>query len=85
MKPDDNGKRPWYYLSYKKGTMMILSSEPEFNQQIADMKEKNRMKEDKKRGLAYQYTLAPMTKRNNFVARMKAAASSDALEKEQGK
>lgn len=84
MKPDENGKRPWYYFSYKKGTMMVLSSEPEFNQQIADMKEKNRIKEDKKRGLAYQYTLAPMTKRNSFVARMKAAVSSDAMGEEQG-
>ncbi len=85
LQPDENGKRPWYYFSYKKGTMMILSSEPEFNQKIADIKEKNRMKEDKKRGLAYQFTLAPMLKRNNFVARMKAAASSDAIDKEQGK
>jgi len=85
LEPDEGGKRPWYYFTYKKGTMMILSSEPEFNQQIADMKEKNRLKADKKRGLAYQYILAPMTKRNNFVARMKTAASSDALEKEEGK
>lgn len=85
LEPDDGGKRPWYYFNYKKGTMSIISSNPEFNQQIADMKEKERIKTNKKKGEIYQYVLAPMLKRNNFVARMKAAASADAMKEEQGK
>ena len=72
-KPQEGGGRQWYYFTYTKGQMRVISADPTFNQGISDAKEKDRTLEDKKTGLIYQYKLAPMLKRNQFVGRMKGS------------
>lgn len=68
---DDLGKRQWFFITYKKGKLEVLSSDMVFNQAVADMPEKKRLSENKKTGENYIYTLAPMLKRNQFVAIMR--------------
>lgn len=69
-KDPEKGNR-WYYFTYTKGNMRVLSSDPTFNDMISGLKESKRMKADKKKGWGYNYELAPMLKRNQFVYLMR--------------
>ena len=61
----------WYYLSYKKGILTVLSSDPDFNNAMAKVSPKKRRKQDTKNNTFIQYQLASNLKKENFVARMK--------------
>ena len=60
--------------------MEIVSSDIEFNEKLNKVKEKKRMQENKKTGEVYQYSLAPMGKRQQFMVRMLGEAAASALE-----
>ncbi len=70
------GREVWYYFHYKNGIMQMLSSNPTFNQSIDAIKPNKRKKVAKGKGdekgidYSYQYILANMNQKNNFVYRM---------------
>ncbi len=64
---DENKNYKWYFFHYKKGILQALSSDPVFNDAILAAKDKKRVKENKATGEVYQYTIAPMERRNVFV------------------
>lgn len=61
----------WYYFSYFKGVMNVVSSNQEFNNIIKELKPKAR-KKDVDKGPSYQFNLASPTKRTQFVKKVKA-------------
>jgi hypothetical protein len=74
------GKKQWYYFTYKKGQMQVVSSEMPFVQAIVDTPEKKRLKEDKATGSIYTYGLCPMLKRNQFLSVMRGDQFNEAPE-----
>jgi hypothetical protein len=60
----------WYYFSYFKGVMKVVSSNAEFNNDIKNMKPKDR-KQDVKDGPGYQFTPASPTIRTQFLNKMR--------------
>ena len=58
----------WFYFSYRNGVMSVLSSEGEFNTQLAEIKAKDRQQKEK--NLFYQFQPGNHIKKDNFVARM---------------
>ncbi len=71
------GKKQWFYFTYKKGQMQVLSSEMPFVQGVVDISEKKRIKEGKD-GQVYTYSLCPMLKRNQFLAVMRGDQFNEA-------
>ncbi|QQS28633.1 MAG: hypothetical protein IPM47_17560 [Sphingobacteriales bacterium] len=68
---DDQKNYKWYFFHYKKGVLQAISSDPLFNDAIAAAKDKKRIKENKSTGEIYQYSVAPMERRNVFVYTMR--------------
>ncbi len=66
----------WYYFTYFKGVMSAVSSNPEFNNIIKEMKPKDR-KQDVKEGPAYQFNLCSPVKRDQFLRKMKMMNSTE--------
>jgi len=67
----------WYYFSYKKGILSVLSSDPDFNNAMAKVSPKKRRTTDKKTNKFIQYQMASNLKKENFVARMKELLPKD--------
>ena len=59
----------WYFFSYFKGVMSVVSSNAEFNNDIKNMKSKDR-KQDVKTGPGFQFTPASPEKRKQFLRKM---------------
>ena len=68
---DQDKNYKWYFFHYKKGMLQAISSDPPFNDAIAAAKDKKRLKENKTTGEVYQYSLAPLERRNVFVYTMR--------------
>lgn len=62
----------WYYFNYYKGVMSVISSNQAFNNIIKDLKSKDKKKEVDK-GPSYQFNLTSVTKRDQFVKKLKQA------------
>jgi hypothetical protein len=58
----------WYYFEYFKGVMKAVSSNPEFNQIIKEVKAKKR-KMDVEKGPSYQYILGNEKLKNTFITK----------------
>lgn len=61
----------WYFFSYQKGVMQVISSAEDFNMLIEEMKDKDKEMKTKKEEPTYQFILTTSKKRNNFVKYMK--------------
>jgi hypothetical protein len=63
----------WFFFSYFKGVMSVVSSNVEFNNDIKNMKAKDRKQELAKdnKGPSFQYTICSPTKRDQFIRKMK--------------
>jgi hypothetical protein len=59
----------WYYFSYFKGLMSVVSSNKEFNDIIKELKPKNR-KMDVEKGPSYQFTLVSPVKKDQFLKKL---------------
>ena len=62
--------RTWYFFSFQKGVMSVVSSNAEFNNDIKGMKGKDR-KQDVKSGPSFQFNICSPTKRDQFLRKMK--------------
>lgn len=82
MEDPEKGVPQWYYFHYSANTFQVLSSKAEINTMIEGIKESKRIKEDKEKAIKYQYAVAPVVKKNNFVFRLQENRSwYEALEK----
>ncbi len=72
-KDELDGKK-WFFMTYKKGMLEIISSDMGFNDMITSIKDKKRVIEDKKRGIIYQYRLCPIMKKKRFIMDMTGEA-----------
>ncbi len=68
--PDQNS---WYYFSYQRGLMQVLSSNEEFNKMVQDLKSDKRQLKASKGYAPYQFILSTGKRKREFVDRMKAA------------
>lgn len=66
----------WYFFSYFKGVMNVVSSNAEFNNDIKNLKSKDR-KQDVKSGPGFQFTICSPTKRDQFIRKMKMMNASN--------
>jgi hypothetical protein len=66
----------WYFFSYIKGVMSVVSSNAEFNNDIKNMKPKDR-KQEVKSGPGFQYTIASPEKRKQFLRKMNMMNASE--------
>jgi hypothetical protein len=60
----------WYYFSYYKGTMLAVSSNNAFNNDIKDLKSKNK-KQDVDKGPSFRFDLANPKKKDDFLRKLK--------------
>lgn len=60
----------WYYFEYYKGLMSVVSSNNDFNNNIKDMKPKNR-KMDAEKGPSFQFNICSPQKRTVFLNKIK--------------
>ena len=73
--------RTWYFFSFQKGVMSIVSSNAEFNNDIKSQKGKDR-KQDVKEGPAFQYNVCSPIKRDQFLRKMKQASGETESEEQ---
>lgn len=66
----------WYFFSYYKGVMSVVSSNAEFNNDIKNLKPKDR-KQEVKSGPGFQFTTASPEKRKQFLRKMNMMNASD--------
>ena len=66
----------WYYFSYFKGVMSVVSSNKEFNEIIKELKPKNR-KMDVDKGPSYQFTLVSPLKKDQFLKKLNLFKTDD--------
>ncbi len=66
----------WYFFSYFKGVMNVVSSNAEFNNDIKNMKPKDR-KQEVKSGPGFQYTICSPEKRKQFLRKMNMMNASE--------
>lgn len=66
----------WYFFTYFKGVMGVVSSNTEFNNDIKNAKPKDR-KQDVKTGPAFQYAPASPEKRKQFLRKMNMMNASE--------
>jgi len=66
----------WYYFSFFKGVMSVVSSNAEFNNVIKELKTKDR-KQDVKSGPGFQFTTCSPEKRKAFLRKLNQTASSN--------
>lgn len=69
---NDLGARQWFFWTYKKGLMQMVSSDIMVNDGIMKISEKKRGKV--KDGLIYNYTMAPVLKKSQFLYAMRGEA-----------
>lgn len=69
----------WYYFSYYKGVMSVVSSNAEFNNDIKNLKPKDRKQDLAKdnKGPSFQFTPCSPTKRDQFIRKMKMMNASE--------
>jgi hypothetical protein len=74
----------WYYFSYTRGTMLAVSSNNEFNKQIAEMKGKNK-KMNVTKGPSYRFDVTNKKKKDQFLNKLKqiGARGSDERNEEE--
>ena len=72
--PDEN---QWYFFTYSNGTMQVLSSNKDFNDKIAGLKEDQRIIKGEKGKTTYQYILGTSEKKAAFLRKMKQAAEEN--------
>ncbi len=63
----------WYFFSYVKGVMSAVSSNIEFNNDIKNLKPKDRKQDLEKdnKGPSFQFNICSPTKRDQFIRKMK--------------
>ena len=63
----------WYFFSYYKGVMNMVSSNVEFNNDIKNLKSKDKKQELAKdnKGPGFQFNICSPTKRDQFIRKMK--------------
>lgn len=63
----------WYFFSFQKGVMSVVSSNAEFNNDIKNLKPKDRKQELSKdnKGPSFQFTTCSPAKRDQFLRKMK--------------
>ncbi|HKR06723.1 MAG TPA: hypothetical protein VJY62_18960 [Bacteroidia bacterium] len=59
----------WYFFNYQRGVMQAVSSESKFNDFINNMKEEKRVADEKGGKMPYQYMVATVRKKSDFVRR----------------
>lgn len=64
----------WFYFSYSKGIMKVLSSESSFNATISSLKEDKRSNKGSKKTGPYVYILGSELQKSKFVSMMEAKA-----------
>jgi hypothetical protein len=71
--------KTWYYFSYFKGVMNVVSSNVEFNNDIKNLKPKDRKQELAKdnKGPSYQFLPCAPKKRDDFLRKMKMIDPDD--------
>ena len=69
----------WYFFSYYKGVMTTVSSNAEYNNDIKNLKSKDRKQELAKdnKGPGFQFNLCSPTKRDQFIRKMKMMNAAD--------
>ena len=60
----------WYFFNYKSGVMQAVSSSKEFNNAIMNTKPDNRQLKVENNLPAYQYTIAPESKKKSFLKKI---------------
>ncbi|MDI9341452.1 MAG: hypothetical protein QM534_12855 [Sediminibacterium sp.] len=60
----------WYYFTYYKGTMLAVSSNNAFNNDIKELKGKNK-KQDVDKGPSFRFDLANPKKKDDFLRKLK--------------
>lgn len=67
----------WYFFSYKRGFMRVLSSDKSFNDVIHNIKGSDRKLAAKKGEASYMFMLAEMKKKNDFIKHMQTGSVFD--------
>lgn len=74
----------WYYFVYGRGTMLVVSSNKEFNKALSELKPKNKkLKVDK--GASYRFELTSANKRTQFLEKLKQMGAYSSGEDEEKK
>lgn len=60
----------WYYFTYTRGTMLAVSSNELFNNELAELKSKSK-KMNVDRGPSYRFDLTNKKKKDQFISRLK--------------
>jgi hypothetical protein len=71
-------ERTWYYFSYIKGNMMVLSSNPAFNSLVSSARQRTRRIPKKISKEPYSYMLAADDRLRRFLRRLEGEAEADA-------
>jgi hypothetical protein len=72
IEPDRNA---WYYFSYQRGLMQVLSSNEEFNKMVQELKTDKRQLKASKGYAPYQFILSTAKRKREFVDRMQSYES----------
>lgn len=67
LEPDQNS---WYFFSYQRGLMQVISSNEEFNKMVQAVKSDKRQLKAAKDLAAYQFILSTVKKKRDFADRM---------------
>jgi hypothetical protein len=60
-------RRHWYFFSYSNNVMQSISSHPDFNKILREIKDDNRKDEGDKNEVAYRYIISTTQKKNRFL------------------
>jgi hypothetical protein len=60
----------WYYFTFNRGTMLAVSSNDQFNKEIAEMKGKNK-KMNVEKGPSYRFDVTNKKKKDQFLDKLK--------------
>ena len=60
----------WYYFTYTRGTMLAVSSNEQFNKEIAEMKPKSKKMKIEK-GPSYRFDVTNKRKKDQFLSKLK--------------
>lgn len=67
----------WYFFSYKRGFMQVLSSDKSFNDIIHGIKGSDRKLAAKKGEASYMFMVAEMKKKNDFIKHMQTGSIAE--------
>ena len=73
----------WYYFSYARGVMQVVSSNEEFNTVIKTLKPEQRKLNTDKGQQPYTYYPAAPTVKNKFLKRMRALKDNEVIEQDE--